>query len=512
MRTREEDAARASVIRSGFDYMREHRDESACPLCQQELPAGATALVLELERRLKALTNFHSAKNERDSSLHGLDALAKELTRVLETDLRHTKLYSGESEAYLRKCLTNAQELRATAEILERTGAEACLLVTFDLAALDEKRQDMAQHLQEKRAKLVSAGLPEVQSLRNASKLAFEKRRDLIDADRAVAEAEELRSLADATDGLFAEAREKALEEVLNEVAALVLRYYRRLHDLRPGDQPECTDLSLQHEGKSRRGGLELIVEFLERSKADPRTYLSEAHLDSLGLCIYLAFAKTFNSDGTLLVLDDVLTSIDRDHRDRVRELLLEEFSTYQLIVTTQDEQWARDFQDALVASGLQGDWVIRKFVRWSLASGPDTEKLEMTWKFIEENLTEPDFHQIGGALRCVFEDFLKRSSEALELRVRYSRGGRYTPGDFITAGLPKNLRKKLEASDDWSEEEVQQKMRRVFGTHVTSALSHEGERRLTTCLSETADFVSALKELTKMTRQAGVLKGPLSV
>ena len=66
-----------------------------------------------------------------------------------------------------------------------------------------------------------------------------------------------------------------------------------------------------------------------------PGAYYSEAHLDTLGLCVYLALARRSSGD-QIVVLDDVLTSVDEPHLERIIELLAEEAGRVgQLIITT---------------------------------------------------------------------------------------------------------------------------------------------------------------------------------
>ncbi len=78
-------------------------------------------------------------------------------------------------------------------------------------------------------------------------------------------------------------------------------------------------------------------MSYYDREDEDPRGFNSEGHLDSLGLCIFLAFVKHFNAGFPLMVLDDVVSSIDARHRSHICDLPLEEFSDYQLFVTTHD-------------------------------------------------------------------------------------------------------------------------------------------------------------------------------
>ena len=113
------------------------------------------------------------------------------------------------------------------------------------------------------------------------------------------------------------------------------------------------------------------VRRLLSQASCDPRAFLSEGHLDSLGLCLFLATVRTFNTPGTLLVLDDVLTSIDKDHRHRVAELLLEEFGDFQLVLTTHDEHWFGILQSKAQARGDQGQWLFKRIVRWTVDLGP---------------------------------------------------------------------------------------------------------------------------------------------
>ncbi len=67
-----------------------------------------------------------------------------------------------------------------------------------------------------------------------------------------------------------------------------------------------------------------------------PGAYYSEAHLDTLGLCVYLALAKQAGTQDRIVVLDDVLTSVDEAHLGRIIELIDEEADGLgHLIITT---------------------------------------------------------------------------------------------------------------------------------------------------------------------------------
>jgi hypothetical protein len=236
---------------------------------------------------------------------------------------------------------------------------------------------------------------------------------------------------------------------------------------------------------------------------------LSEGHLDSLGLCLFLATVKIFNKPGTLLVLDDVLTSIDKDHRHRVGELLLEEFSSYQLVLTTHDDYWFDILKALARARGAQGSWRFTKVEGWTLDGGPTLSLVDDSWAFIRSNLSESTYRELGGSLRLVLEDFLKRAAVKLETKVRFKYDGKYTSGDFSNAGIQDDLRRKLKAAEPAAETTMMTALGRVFGTgDLINFLSHDNPGRLEVTLSQTRDFVNGLEYLIEACTRTSLMRG----
>lgn len=297
---------------------------------------------------------------------------------------------------------------------------------------------------------------------------------------------------------------------MFDRIAARVLGYYRGLHEVGGVEASECSTLSLEPTSRAAPGGLRLAIDFLSKVPAcDPRAFLSEGHLDSLGLCLYLATVRIFNPAGSLLVLDDILTSIDKEHRSRVCELLLEEFSDFQIILTTHDEHWSKVFQSTVEGRCELRKWIFKRIVRWSVETGPESAAYEGTRDWIELNLNEDSYRELGGPLRLVFEDFLKRVGDKIELDVRYHVDGRYTAGDFTTAGIQNKILRKLVAVNPSAEAEIKQDLQRVFGTgDLTNVLSHDNPARLEVTLNEAKDFVAGLRSLTGRCQDARIIKG----
>jgi len=252
------------------------------------------------------------------------------------------------------------------------------------------------------------------------------------------------------------------------------------------------------------------VIQFLGLADSkDPRAFLSEGHLDSLGLCLFLAAVRIFNPPGTLLVLDDVLTSIDKEHRRRVGELLFTEFKDFQIILTTHDDHWNELLQSSARAMGLQNQWQYIQINDWTVESGPVLSVTDNSWEFITENLTEANYRNLGGPFRVVLEDFLARSAAKIELKVRFNVDGKYTAGDFVFAGIADELRKLLVKADAANETAIGIDLARVLGQgDLINFLSHNNPGRLEVTFDQARDFVGGLRSLLTRCEAHKLIKG----
>ena len=115
-------------------------------------------------------------------------------------------------------------------------------------------------------------------------------------------------------------------------------------------------------------GKLDLTVDFYGLGMFPPAAYHSEGHQDGMGVCLYLALVKQLlGSNFRFAVLDDVVMSVDRNHRRQFCKLLKEAFPNVQFIITTHDEVWARQMQ----SSGLITGKTQARFHGWSVDHGP---------------------------------------------------------------------------------------------------------------------------------------------
>jgi recombinational DNA repair ATPase RecF len=202
-------------------------------------------------------------------------------------------------------------------------------------------------------------------------------------------------------------------------------------------------------------GKLELEVDFHGRGHFPPAAYHSEGHQDGMGLCLYLALMKHLLGSGfTFAVLDDVLMSVDAEHRKEVCRLLASEFPDTQFIFTTHDRVWLQH----MVAEGVVDKKSAAQFRGWSVADGPRIWDSADVWAEIDEDLANDNVPAAAAALRRYME--FATDSICMNLRASLERqpDATYDLGDLLPAAVgrfKKLLAQAKAAANSWNQKEV---------------------------------------------------------
>jgi len=208
-----------------------------------------------------------------------------------------------------------------------------------------------------------------------------------------------------------------------------------------------------------------------------PGAYHSEGHQDGMGICLYLALVeKVQGKNFHLSVLDDVVMSVDVNHRRQFCELLKEEFPDTQFIITTHDEIWAKQMQ----TTGLISPKSDIGFRSWSVDSGPVYEKGKVFWNKIEEDLTADNVPAAAAKLRRGLEAELPDITESLGGRVAYRGDAKYELNDFLDAikGRHGELLKMASASaNSWNNKNQQDKIEELKKARTAAILIQNREQ-----------------------------------
>lgn len=235
---------------------------------------------------------------------------------------------------------------------------------------------------------------------------------------------------------IVGEERRKFTDAILEKIADEVGRLYEAVH---PGEG--LNKISLELDPK-KRASLEIGASFCGQA-APPQAYFSQSHLDTLGLCVFLALASLDEPDATILVLDDVLASVDEPHVDRLIEMLYEEAIRFRhCVITTHYRPWKQKLRWGWLKNG-QCHFV--ELTKWTNTKGltlvrsiPDIPRLG---SLLAE--TPPDPQLVCAKAGVILEAALDFLTLLYECSVPRKPDGRYTLGDLLPA-VDKKLRLAL--------------------------------------------------------------------
>lgn len=144
-----------------------------------------------------------------------------------------------------------------------------------------------------------------------------------------------------------------------------------------------------------------------------PHSFLNEARLTTIALAIRFAVLddKYIRDAAKLLVLDDLLISLDMSNRDMVLEMVLNKFPSYQTIILTHDRSFFNLIKKRLDYENLLDNWVIREMYQDENEDGipfpfipNNTDYLDKAEKYLREF----DYPACANYLRKETERLLK--------------------------------------------------------------------------------------------------------
>ena len=223
-------------------------------------------------------------------------------------------------------------------------------------------------------------------------------------------------------------------------------------------------------------GKLDLEVAFYDRGMFPPSAYHSEGHQDGMGVCLYLALMKQLlGKRFRFAVLDDVVMSVDQDHRKQFCRLLKTAFPDTQFIITTHDKVWAKQMQ----TEGLVGSKSGVAFHSWSVQTGPIFEQIAEVWDQIEGDLGKDDVGTAAGRLRRHLEYIAGELAHRLGAQPTYRGDFSYDLGDLLPAVIKRHgdlVKKAAKSANDWNDEEAKAKVEAIKATRSEALRTKGGE------------------------------------
>lgn len=207
---------------------------------------------------------------------------------------------------------------------------------------------------------------------------------------------------------LYEQFEKKTMESILQVMSEDINRFYTILHK-----QDDHEDVRLDFSDKGR--GITFKLKFHKQDVDQPIKYLSDSHLNSLGLCFFLASVRHLNQTTNFIVLDDVVNSIDANHRRQLIEIIRDHFQDYQFLILTHDETWFEMLNQQLEGLG----WKSYEVISWKLESvviEPTKDRIQK----VQDLITVSNGEGVARHLRIYLEQEVKRLCKSYHVPVEY--------------------------------------------------------------------------------------------
>lgn len=213
---------------------------------------------------------------------------------------------------------------------------------------------------------------------------------------------------------------------------------------------------------------LDVVVRFTNGKSGFPQQVFSEGYKDLIALLFFLTVTKQAAEHGQarVLVLDDVLQSVDASVRVDVMDFVLDEFKDWQLIITGHDRGWHEQLRSLFQHKGIPV--LDRRITRWSFDGGLTIAETACgDLKSLEHALERSDSQATASAIGILMEQIAQELSWRLQVRVIRKREDKYTLADLWN-GVRSAL-KKTELRDVCDDIDKRLVLRNMLGAHYNA-------------------------------------------
>lgn len=400
------------VLQAARSFLHKHPNPTVCPLCESE--EKARGLSERITERLNSFSGIQNAQTHTKMAESALLRSEQQVEMLAEQWKKQLQEFENIISSFTWPADVTIPKMPEAAE-----SVEAWLSKTSTLQAgwknAEATKQDKKQFI-------------------STLKLAL---KTYIDNVQAQQELDSLLPRLNRALEIVTEERRSFSDAILTKIAGEVGRIYELVH---PGEGLNKISLELD---PNKRASLEIGANFCGETGAPPQAYFSESHLDTLGLCVFLALAALDGPENTILVLDDILASVDEPHVERLIEMLYAEAIKFRhCIITTHYRPWKQKLRWGWLKNG-QCHFI--ELSKWTdkhgmtlIRSIPDADRLR---QLLAE--TPPDSQLVCAKAGVILEAALDFLTQLYECSVPRRSGGLYTLGDLLPS-IDKKLRNAL--------------------------------------------------------------------
>lgn len=438
---------RVSVISQSLTLI---EDDGACPVCDSPWPAGELrkhlqAHLIEAETATQRQSNISTLSISLSNSLATIAAKVNDIVSVANIvggadDLALLKVWADEIHKMVKSLVDPVANYQTDAESRSRFAEKL-------IVAAAQPQLDILVQTAEKTFPKTT---PEVEAWDWLTKI--ETRLGSVGGLRKQVEQRGLTyKRASYMNQEFLATRDAVLQGLYDSVRDRFVGLYRQIHGSDEAD--------FQADLRPDKAGIDFKVDFYGRGQHPPHALHSEGHQDSMGLCLYLALAERLTKGVIdLIILDDVVMSVDADHRRNICDLLLSSFPDNQFLITTHDRTWANQLRMMKVV-GPKG---MIHFYNWRVATGPQIDSDGDVWGRIAQDLAKDDVSGAAGKLRQNSEQYFGMICDGIQAPVVFRLNGAYDLGQLLSGAIGQYkslLRKAKAAAQSWGNQEQFEKL-----------------------------------------------------
>src|ERR1035437_1276886 len=402
----------AELLNAGKAVLiKKYYKEESCHLCL--LPKSQEDLKKEIEHRLKEIEESTKKKESFDVARNSLVTILTDRIKKMDIILADLLINEDGHEEIKKACIslkvklleyqsagnesvTSGSKIKKPSELILRD-------IDFSVIEVTKKR------IEEIEFSMKSDGSTILYSNISASKDAFLKIKKFED-DKSVLEVQK-KSL-ELIKNEFVKRQKEGLENFIENLSDKINDYYQFMN---PGELfQEIKIVTIGEEDEL--DGITIEYKFDDKLVSPPQKYFSESHLNCFGIAYFLASVIAFNKENKFIILDDVISSFDTNHRKRFADLLFEKFNDWQIILLTHEEEWYQYVKQL----AKKNSWLITE-IKWSDIKGTYLEENTGELKeLIEKSIATGEITFIGNPIRKYLERILKDICYNLDVKVSF--------------------------------------------------------------------------------------------
>ncbi len=478
-----------NFLRNGKEIL-DYQKNDFCPLCEQYVELNS--LNAKIETRLRVLKNLSGQASEIRKNGEILKTKINNIyIKLSEFLLRLIKI--DELKKYKDVIEERKRVFKDTLDFIDKTNSLKEIIQSIKLVENFSQADSFWSKIQQELTKLIestelTAKEKETLKLIRLLEQVKNSSNSISENQKKVGEMKFHSTLAEKIYETFSTTKNTKIQTIYDSIQGDIANFYSILHP----NEPHGNIMLEVATGK--RASTTLKMESYGRPAEDPRALASEGHLDSLGLCIFLGFVKNFNESCSLIILDDVVTTVDSSHREKICKILFEEFSNKQFLITTHDGIWYEQLCAHQRSYDLSNEYENLEIIKWDITTGPIIKNHKPRWDKITEKINEADKAGAANLSRQYLEYLILNIAVRFEVSAKVKMSLKYDVGDLFDPMISRFKKLLIESQ---LKTDIDTAIRTLRQTSIMgNLLSHHNPISENISIIEVSNFSNAVHKL----------------